>query len=249
MIISGKVALVTGAASGIGRTTAKMLALEGLRAVAIADLDQSGLSETAADITSLTNAEALSVVCDVTDQESLEKLYDQISQQYNQLDIVINNAGIVSGPPPFPDTDAERIKLVLEIDLIAVVQSSALAIKLMRENNGGVIVNTASTGGLTPYLADAPYAAAKAGVEGFTRSLAREVASRKVTVHCVAPGFVDTDMTRDLDKDTRDKLLDQVPLRRLGSVEDIAAATLFLVGPGADYITGITLNVNGGMFM
>ena len=168
MEITGKVALVTGAASGIGRATAKMLAAQGLRAVVIVDMDKSGLAETAAEITA--NVEVLPVSCDVTDQKSLENLYDQISRTYDQLDIVFNNAGIVSGPPPFPDTDAARIKRVVDIDLIAVIQSSALAIKIMRENGGGVIVNTASTGGLNPYLADAPYAAAKAGVIMFSRS-------------------------------------------------------------------------------
>ena len=192
MEITGKVALVTGAASGIGRATAKMLAAQGLRAVVIVDMDKSGLAETAAEITA--NVEVLPVSCDVTDQKSLENLYDQISRTYDQLDIVFNNAGIVSGPPPFPDTDAARIKRVVDIDLIAVIQSSALAIKIMRENGGGVIVNTASTGGLNPYLADAPYAAAKAGVIMFSRSCGDLHEQCGIRVNAVCPGVTETPM-------------------------------------------------------
>ncbi len=190
MEITGKVALVTGAASGIGRATAKMLAAERLRAVVIVDMDKSGLAETAAEIPS--HVEVLPVSCDVTDQKSLENLYDQISRTYDQLDIVFNNAGIVSGPPPFPDTDAARIKLVVDIDLISVIQSSALAIKIMRENGGGVIVNTASTGGLNPYLADAPYAAAKAGVIMFSRSCGDLHEQCGIRVNAVCPGVTET---------------------------------------------------------
>lgn len=190
MEITGKVALVTGAASGIGRATAKMLAAEGLRAVVIVDMDESGLAETAAQITA--NIEVLPVSCDVTDQKSLEDLYDQISRTYGQLDIVFNNAGIVSGPPPFPDTDAARIKRVVDIDLISVIQSSALAIKFMREKGGGVIVNTASTGGLNPYLADAPYAAAKAGVIMFSRSCGDLHGECNIRVNAVCPGVTET---------------------------------------------------------
>lgn len=189
MEVSGKVALVTGAASGIGRVTAKMLAEAGLKGLAILDMDPSGLAETADLVPA---ADLLPIVCDVTDQESLEAAYTKIIGHFSQLDIVFNNAGIVSGPPPFPDTDLARMKLVVDIDLTSVIQSSALAIRFMREHGGGVIINTASTGGLNPYLADAPYAAAKAGVIMFSRSCGDLFEQCGIRVNAVCPGVTET---------------------------------------------------------
>jgi len=189
MDISGKVALVTGAASGIGRTTARMLADAGLKGLALLDLDETGLTETA-DL--IPGVEILQIPIDVTRQVSLEDAYQQIIRHFSQLDIVFNNAGIVSGPPPFPDTDLSRMKQVIDIDLTSVIQSSALAIGFMRENGGGVIINTASTGGLNPYLADAPYAAAKAGVIMFSRSCGDLHQQCNIRVNAVCPGVTET---------------------------------------------------------
>jgi NAD(P)-dependent dehydrogenase (short-subunit alcohol dehydrogenase family) len=189
MNVSGKVALVTGAASGIGRTTAKMLAEEGLRGLVILDTDPVGLEKTA-DLVS--GAEILIIQCDVTNDVSLADAYQQMTDHFSALDIVFNNAGIVSGPPPFPDTALARMKRVVDIDLTSVIQSSALAIRFMREHGGGVIINTASTGGLNPYLADAPYAAAKAGVIMFSRSCADLHAQCGIRVNAVCPGVTDT---------------------------------------------------------
>ena len=189
MDVSGKVALVTGAASGIGRTTSKMLADAGLRGLVILDIDLEGLAETA-DLVS--GVEVLTIQCDVTNHTSLEDAYQQITSHFSALDIVFNNAGIVSGPPPFPDTDLARMKLVVDIDLSSVIQSSALAIRFMRKHGGGVIVNTASTGGLNPYLADAPYAAAKAGVIMFSRSCGDLHEQCGIRVNAVCPGVTET---------------------------------------------------------
>src|SRR5690606_24613045 len=131
-------------------------------------------------------------ITDVTDVAALQAMYRSADERFGRIDIVFNNAGIVSGPPPFPDTDLGRIKLVIDIDLLSVIQSSAIAIRYMREHGGGVIVNTASTGGLNPYLADAPYAAAKAGVIMFSRSCKDLHQTADIRVNAVCPGVTDT---------------------------------------------------------
>jgi 3-oxoacyl-[acyl-carrier protein] reductase len=191
MDIKGKIAIVTGAASGIGRATAIAFANHGVKGVAISDIDMDGLGETAKAIEN-TGATALKLSCDVTDAASLQHMYDETDAKFSQIDIVFNNAGIVSGPPPFPDTDLARIKLVIDIDLTSVIQSSAIAIKYMRERGGGVIINTASTGGLNPYLADAQYAASKAGVIMFSRSCGDLHEQCNIRVNAVCPGVTET---------------------------------------------------------
>ena len=191
MKIQDKVAIVTGAAAGIGRATAVMLAENGARGVVLADLDEAGLQETAKLVTAA-GAEAVAAATDVTRLDALQQMYRTADETFGQIDIVFNNAGIVSGPPPFPDTDVARVKLVLEIDLTSVIVSSQLAIQYMRDHGGGVIVNTASTGGLNPYLADAPYAAAKAGVIMFSRSCGDLKDQAGIRVNAVCPGVTET---------------------------------------------------------
>lgn len=191
MDIRGKVALVTGAAAGIGRAAAVMLAELGAKGLLVADIDRDGLAVTAGRSREL-GAEVVETSTDVTDVAALEAMYAAAHERFGRIDIVFNNAGIVSGPPPFPDTDPQRIKLVIDIDLLSVIQSSAIAIRYMREHGGGVIVNTASTGGLNPYLADAPYAAAKAGVIMFSRSCKDLHAAHDIRVNAVCPGVTDT---------------------------------------------------------
>ena len=191
MNIQDKVAIVTGAAAGIGRATAVMLAGHGARGLVLADVDEAGLQETAAQVSAAGAAASVSLT-DVTRVDALRRMYEAADRTFGAIDIVFNNAGIVSGPPPFPDTAVDRVKLVLDIDLTSVVVSSQLAIHYMRDHGGGVIVNTASTGGLTPYLADAPYAAAKAGVIMFSRSCGDLKDQCAIRVNAVCPGVTDT---------------------------------------------------------
>lgn len=191
MDIRNRVAIVTGAAAGIGRATALALADHGAGGVALIDVDGDGLVQTAEAVAGK-GATTLPLQIDVTDVAALQEMYDTVYQSFQRIDIVFNNAGIVSGPPPFPDTDLRRIQQVVDIDLSSIILSSTLAIRHMREHGGGVIVNTASTGGLNPYLADAPYAAAKAGVIMFSRSCGELHPQCGVRVNAVCPGVTET---------------------------------------------------------
>lgn len=230
MEVSGKVAIVTGAASGIGRATALALAKAGARAVVLADVDRAGI-EASADLLAAANGEckASCTLTDVTALASLEAMYETAVAEFGSVDIVFNNAGIVSGPPPFPDTDPARVKLVIDIDLTSVIVSTQLAVGHMRER-GGVIVNTASTGGLNPYLADAPYAAAKAGVIMFSRSCKDLHAACNIRVNAVCPGVTETPILEKLGGGSRPDWLTPIMANiRVLTPEDIAAAVLDIV--------------------
>ncbi len=238
MEIHDRVAIVTGAAAGIGRATAAALARHGARGVVVADVDTAGLSETVA-LVEQAGAKALSLRVDVTDTAALEEMYDATQGTFGQLDIVFNNAGIVSGPPPFPDTDVDRIRLVVDIDLTSVILSTTLAIRRMRDR-GGVIVNTASTGGLNPYLADAPYAAAKAGVIMFSRSCGDLHVQHGIRVNAVCPGVTDTPILEKTGGGTRPEWLGPI-LRDIEILqpEDIAQAVIDIIHDDAmagDYV-------------
>lgn len=230
MEINGRVAIVTGAAAGIGRATAIRFAELGARGVAIADVDEAGLDATRQLMVGVAPAvEVLVIPTDVTVVSSLENLYNETLQRLGGLDIVFNNAGIVSGPPPFPDTAPERIKLVIDIDLGSVAVSTHLAVRHMRQN-GGVIINTASTGGLNPYLADAPYAAAKAGVIMFSRSCKDLHKLYNIRVNAVCPGVTETPILEKLGGGERPDWL--VPIMENIKVlrpEDIAAAVVEII--------------------
>lgn len=191
MDIQEKVAIVSGSAAGIGRATAVALAASGAKGIALVDIDADGNDETAG-LVEKEGSQALQLAIDVTDTGDLERLYKEVDARWGQIDIVFNNAGIVSGPPPFPDSDLARIKLVIDIDLTSVVQSSTLAIRYMRERGGGVIVNTASTGALNPLSSDAQYAAAKAGVVHFGTSCEAFAEQYGVRVNSICPGVTET---------------------------------------------------------
>jgi len=242
--IRGQVALVTGASRGIGRAIALELAGQGVTVIGTATSNAGAA----------TIGEALAVcggrgvVLDVNDGAALEAAVDEIVKQHGALHILVNNAGITR------DTLALRMKdadwdAVLDTNLKAVFRACRAVMRTMMKQRYGRIVNITSVVGASGNAGQANYAAAKAGVAGMTRALARELGSRGVTVNCVAPGFIATDMTDRLPEAQKAALLAQIPLGRLGSPQEIAAAVSFLASPAAGYVTGTELHVNGGMFM
>jgi 3-oxoacyl-[acyl-carrier protein] reductase len=242
-MLQNEVALVTGASRGIGQAIARALAGAGARVIGTAT-SESG----AQGITSWLGSNGRGAVLDVGSAASIDALLGDLDAKGEMPTILVNNAAITR------DTLLLRMKpedwdAVIATNLTSVFRLSKGCLKRMMKERRGRIVSLTSIVGLTGNAGQANYAAAKAGILGFSKSLAKEIASRGITVNAVAPGFIDTDMTRVLDDKQREALTGQVPMARLGSVEDIAAAVLFLCSPGASYITGETLHVNGGMYM
>ena len=245
MKFEGQVALVTGASRGIGAAIALELARKGLKVVGTATTDVG-----AAKI-----AEALSAypgcsgrTLDVTQSGAGEALVDAIAKEYGGLQVLVNNAGITR------DNLAMRMKddewdAVMEANLKGVFRMSRAVMRTMMKQRFGRIINITSVVGASGNPGQANYAAAKAGVAGMTRALARELGSRNITVNCVAPGFIETDMTASLGEEQQKALLGQIPLGHLGKPTDIAHAVAYLASPGASYVTGQELHVNGGMYM
>jgi len=246
MMLSGEVALVTGASRGIGRAVAAALAAEGA-SVAGTATTQAG-AERIAETLAEAGGRGSGVVLDVADPASVEAAMARVDAELGAPTILVNNAGITRDNLLMRMKD-EEWSAVIETNLSALYRLSKACLRPMMKARRGRIVNIASVVGLSGNAGQTNYAAAKAGMMGFTKSLAREVGSRGITVNCVAPGFIDTDMTRALGDAQREELLKGVPLGRLGRAEEIASAVVYLVSPGAAYITGETLNVNGGMYM
>ena len=243
--LTGKVALVTGASRGIGGAIARRLAAQGALVVAAARADHA--AQTATDIQAA-GGRAEAVALDVTDVEAVETVPAEIARRHGRLDIVVSNAGITR------DQLLLRMKredwdAVLDTNLRAVWLLSRKVIRPMMKARWGRIINITSVVGASGNPGQANYAAAKAGVVGMTKSLARELGSRNITVNCVAPGFIDTDMARALSDDQKKALLEHIPLGRLGTPQDVAAAVAYLASPGGGYVTGAVLHVNGGMYM
>ncbi len=241
---SGQIALVTGASRGIGRAIAMALAAQGMKVIGTATTDTG--AEAIGQALAAQGGSGLKL--DVTDGAALEAAIEGIVKQHGGLHVLVNNAGITR------DTLSMRMKdedwdAVLDTNLKAVFRASRAAIRPMMKQRYGRIVNITSVVGASGNAGQANYAAAKAGVAGMTRSLARELGSRGITVNCVAPGFIDTDMTHSLPEAQKAALLAQIPLGRLGQAEEIAHAVAFLASPGAGYVTGTELHVNGGMYM
>lgn len=246
MELQGKVALVTGASRGIGKAIAAELAARGALVVGTATT-QAG-ADTITEALGGFPAKGRGVVLQVNDAAAVDALVDEIGKADGGLHILVNNAGITR------DTLAMRMKdedwsAVIDTNLTAVFRLSRAVMRGMMKAKWGRIINVTSVVGASGNAGQANYAAAKAGVAGMTRALARELGSRNITVNCVAPGFIDTDMTRALGDEQTGALLGQIPLGRLGRPEDIAHSVAFLASPGAGYVTGATLHVNGGMYM
>jgi 3-oxoacyl-[acyl-carrier protein] reductase len=239
-------ALVTGASRGIGRAIALALASAGKHVIGTATTENSANAITS--YLRAAGARGHGAVLNVADPASIDGLLAQLEAAGEMPGILVNNAAITR------DTLIMRMKgeewdEVIATNLTSVFRLSKVCVRRMVKERRGRIINITSIVGSTGNAGQVNYAAAKAGVTGFTKSLAKEVASRNITVNAIAPGFIDTDMTRALDEKQRQALLSQIPMARLGTPEDVAAAVLFLVGPGADYVTGQTLHVNGGMLM
>ena len=241
---SAQVALVTGASRGIGRAIALALAQKGMRVVGTATTEAgaAGIGE------ALAPSGGGGIVLDVTDGGAVIAAVDGIVQSHGGLHVLVNNAGITRDMLSMRMKD-EDWNAVLATNLTAVFRASRAAIRPMMKQRYGRIVSITSVVGALGNAGQANYAAAKAGVAGMTRSLAREVGSRGITVNCVAPGFIETDMTKGLGQAQSAALLSQIPLGRLGQASEVAHAVAFLASPEAGYITGSELHVNGGMLM
>ncbi len=244
--LAGKVALVTGASRGIGKAIA--LELGGQGAAVIGTSTSAGGAEGISQELTAAGVAGAGIRMDVGDAASVESAMEQAQQRFGDIAILVNNAGVTRDNLLLRMKDEEWDE-IMATDLKSVYRLSKLVLRAMIKARFGRIINITSVVGVTGNAGQTNYAAAKAGIIGFSKSLAREVGSRNVTVNCIAPGFIDTDMTRALPGEQRDALLKRIPLGRLGEPADIAAAVLFLASPGAAYITGSTLHVNGGMHM
>ncbi len=240
----GQIALVTGASRGIGAAIALELAHKGLKVIGTATTDTGAAAIAAA----LVEFGGVGRTLDVTDGAAAEALVESLANEFGGLQVLVNNAGITR------DTLAMRMKYadwdaVLDTNLKGVFRMSRAVMKTMMKQRYGRIISITSVVGASGNAGQANYAAAKAGVAGMTRALARELGSRNITVNCVAPGFIETDMTAGLSEDQQKALLSQIPLGHLGKPADIAHAVAYLASPFASYVTGQELHVNGGMYM
>lgn len=244
--MEGRVALVTGASRGIGQAILLALARQGATVIGTATREQGAAEISAALAATGLKGEGLAL--DVTDPSQIEHAIEHILGRHGRIDILVNNAGITRDNLLMRMKDEEWVAII-ETNLTSVFRLSRAVLKPMMKARYGRIISIASVVGVSGNAGQTNYAAAKAGMIGFSKSLAQEVGSRGITVNCVAPGFIDTDMTRALPEAQRQKLLERIPLGRLGSPEDIAHAVAFLASDAAGYITGATLHVNGGMYM
>ncbi len=243
MNLEGKIALVTGASRGIGRAIAELLVERGATVIGTAT-SESG----AAAISEYLGENGKGLALNVTDVESVEATLKTINDEFGVIDILVNNAGITRDNLLMRMKDDEWNDII-DTNLTPIFRMSKAVLRGMMKKRAGRIINVGSVVGTMGNAGQANYAAAKAGVIGFTKSMAREVASRGVTVNTVAPGFIETDMTKALNEEQRAATLANVPTGRLGDPREIASAVAFLASPEAAYITGETLHVNGGMYM
>jgi 3-oxoacyl-[acyl-carrier protein] reductase len=246
MSLENEIAFVTGASRGIGQAIALELGKQGATVIGTATSEKGAVA--ISDYLKQAGIKGTGMTLNVTDQANVESVVKELEAQYGTVSILVNNAGITR------DNLMMRMKeeewdAIMQTNLTSIFRVTKACLRSMMKARKGRIISIASVVGVTGNAGQANYAAAKAGVIGFSKSLAREVGSRGITVNVVAPGFIDTDMTRALPDAQRDALLGQIPLGRLGQAAEIANAVTFLASPGAGYITGETLHVNGGMYM
>lgn len=246
MELKDKIAVVTGGAQGIGKFVGEELARQGAHVI-LGDVNLEGAQASAAEIKD-NGGSASAMELNVTDADGVQKTFDSISKEFKLIDILVNNAGITRDGLVMRMKEADW-DLVLSINLKGSFLCTQQAVKQMMKQKSGSIVNIASIVGLMGNAGQANYSASKAGLIGLTKTTAREVASRGIRVNAIAPGFIDTAMTQVLDEKVRERLIEQIPLARLGLPEDIANCVSFLVSDRAGYVTGQVLSVNGGMLM
>jgi len=245
-MLDGQIALVTGASRGIGQAVALELGKQGATVVGTAT-SQAGAGNISGYL-SQAGIKGVGLALNVKDPAQIEQVLQTLRAQFGEISILVNNAGITR------DNLLMRMKEeewddIMDTNLKSVFRLSQAVLRAMMKARYGRIISIASVVGVMGNAGQTNYAAAKAAIIGFSKSLAREVGSRNITVNCVAPGFIDTDMTRALSEEQRNDLLGHIPLGRLGTVQDIAASVAFLASPQAGYVTGTTMHVNGGMYM
>ena len=244
-MLTGKVAVVTGGSRGIGKAICIELARLGAKVV----VNYAANTEAANEVVGICQelqTEAIAIKADVSSAAESEELIKQTVAAFGRIDILVNNAGITRDNLIMRMSE-EDFDAVISTNLKSAFLCSKLASKIMLKQRSGRIINISSVVGIGGNAGQANYAASKAGIIGLTKSLAKELASRNITVNAVAPGFIETDMTKDLKEESAEALMKQIPLSRLGAAKDVAAAVAFLAGEGAGYITGQVLSVDGGM--
>ena len=246
MELSGKVALVTGAAQGIGKAIAMLLARNGADVV-VSDINLEKAQETANEIEGM-GRRSFAIKVNVADLKDVEQMVEAIVEQFGRIDILVNNAGITRDRLILRMTE-EDWDAVLDVNLKGTFNCTKAAIRYMSKQKSGKIVSIASVSGEMGNPGQANYAASKAGVIGFTKTIAREFAGRGINVNAIAPGYIQTPMTDAVPEKTKEELKRMIPMERLGKPEDVAQAVLFLVSENSSYITGQVLNVNGGIYM
>ncbi len=242
--LANQVAVVTGSGRGIGRAIACALMKEGAKIV-ISDINEELCAKTAEELRAL-GAEAISVPCNVTQSESVAKMVEAVMKEWGRIDILVNNAGITRDNLFMRMSEGEW-QAVIDTNLTSAFKVTQPVLKVMSKQRSGRIINIASTTGVHGNFGQVNYAAAKAGLIGFTKTIALEYASRNITANVVAPGFIDTDMTKALGEEIINKYVERIPLKRMGTPDDIANAVVFFAGPGA-YVTGQVMEVNGGLY-